>query len=458
MPESNPEGECSMSSLRVYYAAGMDDALRSLTRPPPHFLRAADPHASHVRPGANSYWRSALRDLMAGTLGGIAGKLIEFPFDTVKVRLQAGGENGRPVYSGPMDCFRRILQHEGVRTLYKGMSMPLAGTVVETATLFSANGYLKRKLAEAGQISKGDYLPLSYVLASGAGTGFVVSFVLTPTELVKCRLQVQVDTPGACAAPGTPAPYKGPLDCLTRSIREEGLAVVYRGHVGTMLREIPGTACWFGAYESFLRSMTPAGTSREQLSSLTVVTAGALGGMSYWAVMYPADTIKSSMQIAHVGRDSGAAAAAVQAISSSSSSGSGNVSSSVSSSSSSSSSATTTTAAAAQVRGSVPPHSLASAARAAPFSTLARRLFSSSSAGSSAAAAAVSSSVGEVMTPEIASSFTRTASYIYRTRGLPGLYAGLTPTLIRAAPSNAVIFLVYEWSSQAIGRWMEIDD
>ena len=30
-------------------------------------------------------------DILAGTLGGIAGKIIEFPFDTVKVRMQAGG-------------------------------------------------------------------------------------------------------------------------------------------------------------------------------------------------------------------------------------------------------------------------------------------------------------------------------------------------------------------------------
>jgi len=31
-----------------------------------------------------------LLDIIAGTWGGIAGKIIEFPFDTVKVRMQAG--------------------------------------------------------------------------------------------------------------------------------------------------------------------------------------------------------------------------------------------------------------------------------------------------------------------------------------------------------------------------------
>ena len=36
-------------------------------------------------------WIAPLLDIIAGTLGGAAGKLIEFPFDTVKVRLQASG-------------------------------------------------------------------------------------------------------------------------------------------------------------------------------------------------------------------------------------------------------------------------------------------------------------------------------------------------------------------------------
>ena len=31
----------------------------------------------------------ALRDIVAGTIGGIAGRVVEFPFDTIKTKLQA---------------------------------------------------------------------------------------------------------------------------------------------------------------------------------------------------------------------------------------------------------------------------------------------------------------------------------------------------------------------------------
>lgn len=32
--------------------------------------------------------RETVRDIIAGTISGIAGKLIEYPFDTLKVRMQ----------------------------------------------------------------------------------------------------------------------------------------------------------------------------------------------------------------------------------------------------------------------------------------------------------------------------------------------------------------------------------
>ena len=238
-----------------------------------------------------SHWAlEPFKDIFAGTVGGVLSKAIEYPFDTLKVRLQAGQAGQARCYAGPLDCARQTIAESGVRGLYRGMSLPLAGTVLETAVLFTSNGALKRELVSTGNVSVDDELPMRYVLACGAGTGLIVSWVLTPIELVKCRLQV-VNTAGGAAA------YRGPLDVLRQSIMNEGLRVLYKGHTATMLRETPGTAAWFGAYELFIRAMTPVGVKRKDLPPTTVVCAGALGGISYWSVMYPCDTIKSAMQI-----------------------------------------------------------------------------------------------------------------------------------------------------------------
>ena len=44
--------------------------------------------------------------------------------------------------------------------------------------------------------------------------------------------------------------------------------------------------------------MTPADQPRDQVSSLTVIVAGGLGGMAYWSAFYPADTVKTAIQTA----------------------------------------------------------------------------------------------------------------------------------------------------------------
>jgi hypothetical protein len=41
----------------------------------------------------------AVRDIIAGTIGGIAGRVVEFPFDTIKTKLQAASL-GEQLFAG----------------------------------------------------------------------------------------------------------------------------------------------------------------------------------------------------------------------------------------------------------------------------------------------------------------------------------------------------------------------
>eukprot|EP00662_Eupelagonemidae_sp_cell21_P003987 gene3987-8329_t len=78
------------------------------------------------------------------------------------------------------------------------------------------------------------------VLLCGAFSGATVAHVLTPTELLKCRLQIDR---------GDKNPkYKGPMDCLTQTVRQEGPKALFG---------IPGNIAWFGAYEGIIRLQTP---------------------------------------------------------------------------------------------------------------------------------------------------------------------------------------------------------
>ncbi len=84
-----------------------------------------------------------------------------------------------------------------------------------------------------GSDTRTEDMPFISKLAGGACSGISVACVLTPVELIKCRMQTANE--GAVR-------YKSTLDCLFKTVQEGGIRSLFRGFVGTLCREIPGNA------------------------------------------------------------------------------------------------------------------------------------------------------------------------------------------------------------------------
>jgi hypothetical protein len=233
------------------------------------------------------------KDFVAGTVGGFAGKLFDYPFDTVKVLLQTqdvAGYKG-PKYSGAVHCLRHTVQTKGWLGLYKGLSSPLLGSMGENAVLFWSYGIFKNLLGEKDARARGEELSLTKLAVAGAGAGAVVPCVLTPVELVKCRLQVQQSISPEFRA------YKGPIDCIVKTVKQEGVARgLYKGNAAMLLREIPGNFAWYGVYEGVCKLCIPEGGTKNDLGPSVHLLGGAASGIAYWTAFYPADTVKSYIQ------------------------------------------------------------------------------------------------------------------------------------------------------------------
>ena len=78
----------------------------------------------------------AIKDIAFGSVAGIVGKFVEYPLDTVKVRLQSQPEHLPLQYTGPLDCIRQSIRRDGFLGLYRGISAPLAGAAIENSSLF----------------------------------------------------------------------------------------------------------------------------------------------------------------------------------------------------------------------------------------------------------------------------------------------------------------------------------
>jgi len=78
----------------------------------------------------------AVKDILSGTVGGFAQVAVGHPLDTVKTRMQMQGQPGAEVYSGMMDCCKKMFQREGFSGFYAGAFSPLAGAAFHNASLF----------------------------------------------------------------------------------------------------------------------------------------------------------------------------------------------------------------------------------------------------------------------------------------------------------------------------------
>lgn len=319
-----------------------------------------------------------------------------FSSDLIKVRLQTqpfttGSPASPPkgtLYSGAFDAFRSTIRKEGILGLYRGLSMPIIGATLENATLFftynAIQGQIRRIAGSSSSkaAEEEEALSLPQLAIAAAGAGAVTSYVLTPVELIKCRMQVQMvsveaDILAKMAAQSSSATstvnitsalnaarrsLPGPVALFAETIRQQGIRGLWLGQTGTLLRETGGGVAWFLAFESTCRwflsrqqssnlSLTKK-TTKDDLSSWQLMLAGAMAGVSYNVVLFPADCVKSTIQTELELRPKGSAAG--------------------------------------------PPLS-----------------------------------------------FLSTFKNIYKTRGISGLYAGCGITCLRSGPSSALIFLLY---------------
>ncbi|KAF8585912.1 mitochondrial carrier [Ramaria rubella] len=317
----------------------------------------------------------------------------------------------------------------------------------------------------------------SYFIAGGIA-GAASRTVVSPLERLKIIQQVQPR--------GSDKQYRGVWRSLVRMWREEGFKGFMRGNGINCLRIVPYSAVQFTTYEQLKKFLTFHGT--RPLDTPTRLLAGALAGITSVCTTYPLDLVRSRLSIA---------------------------SASLSLPSAGSSSATPTAALASGARPALSYHTAAVASQHAASLGIwgmtlkvmreeggVRGLYR----GLVATAMGVAPYVGinfaayealrGVVTPPgkntvarkltcgaLAGSISQTLTYpfdvlrrkmqvvgmsqgafgykyngafdalkgIVRTEGLPGLYRGLWPNLLKVAPSIATSFFTYETVKEFLG-------
>ncbi|KAJ3411929.1 hypothetical protein HDV05_001510 [Chytridiales sp. JEL 0842] len=219
----------------------------------------------------------------AGICSGVTKLIVGHPFDTVKVRMQTAPP-GR--FSGPWDCFKSTVGKEGLRALYKGATPPLLGwTLMDSTQMFTLTNL---RLLIQSTNKPGEKLSVFQHALAGLGAGIVVSFVATPVELLKAKLQVQYGR-GAGVAEGGQT-VRGPVDCARVLIRNHGPFALYQGLAPCLLFRSFFWALW-GSYEIYTTSLKRHYPQMNE--SMRAFLAGGMAANTFWCLSYPADVVKN---------------------------------------------------------------------------------------------------------------------------------------------------------------------
>ena len=105
----------------------------------------------------------------------------------------------------------------------------MGGVAVVNAIVFGVYGNVQRCVGKEG---------LGVHFLAGASAGLSQSFICSPVELAKTRLQLQ-----------TTKTYRGTLNCLSKVFKAEGVRGVYKGLTLTIMREVPSFGSYFLTYE-----------------------------------------------------------------------------------------------------------------------------------------------------------------------------------------------------------------
>ncbi|XP_062023515.1 mitochondrial arginine transporter BAC2-like [Rosa rugosa] len=202
--------------------------------------RALDPSVSPKDPP--SYKGVALGGFGAGAVQS----LMITPVELVKIRLQLQTES----HKGPIDVAKSIIKAEGVKGMYRGLTITMLRDAPAHAFYFCTYEYMKEQLHPGCRKTGKESLRATLVAGGLAG---VASWIICyPLDVVKTRLQAQSMYP-------VPK-YTGIVDCFRKSVREDGHGVLWRGLGTAVSRAFLVNGAIFAAYEVAMKGLGSRGS------------------------------------------------------------------------------------------------------------------------------------------------------------------------------------------------------
>ncbi|NXN95184.1 S2540 protein, partial [Rhinopomastus cyanomelas] len=181
-------------------------------------------------------------------------------------------------FKGTLDAFLKIIQKEGIKSLWSGLPPTLIMALPTTVIYFTCYDQLSEALKS--RLGKDDeHIPL----LAGSLSRFGSVTAVSPLELIRTRMQLRKFS------------YKQLFTSVSSEVAADGWLSLWRGWSSTVLRDVPFSAMYWYNYERLKKMMCKEVGVREP-TFLIAFTSGATSGSIAAIVTQPFDVVKTHQQ------------------------------------------------------------------------------------------------------------------------------------------------------------------
>eukprot|EP00054_Salpingoeca_dolichothecata_P016328 m.95533 g.95533 ORF g.95533 m.95533 type:complete len:307 (+) comp21927_c0_seq2:1558-2478(+) len=218
-----------------------------------------------------------------GPIAGLATRLILYPTNLVKTRLQLQ----QSLYSNTLNAFSQIIRHEGFGALYKGFLPNCSGIFAQQCYVTA----LELTLHNLKEATPNDHV--RYLLAGGAAS-IASQVVVVPFDIICQRLQIANQSAALGLTPASAEVERNTRDVVRSILNKEGPKGFYRGFWTSVLTYTPSSAVWWATYGFVRDHQHHAGLGSNVPNQ---AAAGAMAGIVAAFTTNPVDVIRTRLQV-----------------------------------------------------------------------------------------------------------------------------------------------------------------
>jgi hypothetical protein len=221
---------------------------------------------------------SAFDSLLAGSASGMAAVLVCHPLDLIRTKMQI--QHTLSI----SQAFKASWSEGGIKSLYKGFSMPFVAQVGYKSIIFVTNTLSQQYLFT----NSTSYISM---FLSGTIAGSVNGLVVAPVEIVRTT---QIMSKGADGTGQMPV-----SQAIRHIYQHRGFGGFWMTLLPTIIRDGPGIGLYLIAFDKTKKWLLSQGGYDSKTTSCPVwmrLVAGSFAGIAFWTWGMPIDSLKTRIE------------------------------------------------------------------------------------------------------------------------------------------------------------------